>query len=411
MMRADLRNGSPPAQTLRALTAVIGAVYGVWILRHGLQTGSDTNSYSEWADLMIAHHFNVVSYLREQSFVVPPVLYLAWVLIVASLKTVLGHWWMHGVVALNWLCFIGGTYATLSWVRRATASAGAVLLAAACFLVSADLLIFVPFVLSDLTFWGLSTIIVVMGLQFAARDDLDNTARHLAIGTILTAVAMMFRPVALPLALFWIVAIIARAQRERVVRHGARLFGVLCGVAILAVIGHAYVLLNPSAWPGRLPAMFEVLSREYRQGVLVYSPDENFNVAPAVDWFGFIRITIEKWIYFWTPWLPHYSAAHTVMNLAFFAPVYFLSVIALLRSRRLAASQQIQAWLLATLALFVSSFHAMVQIDYDHRYRLPLLPVLIMLAGLGLEAGRRPPPIDTLPASDRRRSRSNNAER
>ena len=410
-MRAERRDGLPRAQPVRALTAVIAAVYGVWILRHGLQTGSDTQSYSEWADLMIAHRFNVVSYLQEQRFVVPPVLYLAWILIVASLKTVLGHWWMHGVVALNWLCFTGGTYATLSWIRRTTASAGALLLAAACFLVAADLLIFVPFVLSDLTFWGLSTSIVVMGVDFAASEELDNAPRRLAIGTLLTIVAMIFRPVALPVALFWIVAVIARTQRERVVRRAPMLFGVLCGLAIVAIVAHAYVLMNPSAWPGRLPAMFEVLSGEYRQGVLVYSPDDNFNVAPAADWLGFVRITVAKWMYFWTPWLPHYSAAHTVLNLAFFAPVYLLSVVALLRSRRLAPWQQLPAWLLAVLALLVSSFHAMVQIDYDHRYRLPLLPVLIMLAGLGLEAVRRPQLIDTLPASDRRRRRSRNAER
>src|SRR5688572_23153177 len=102
-MRAEA-GGLPPARLLRALTAAVAAAYGLWILRQGLQTGSDTQSYSEWADLMIAHRFNVASYLREQSFVVPPVLYLVWVLIVAALKTVLGGWWMQGVVALNWCC-------------------------------------------------------------------------------------------------------------------------------------------------------------------------------------------------------------------------------------------------------------------------------------------------------------------
>jgi hypothetical protein len=94
---------------------------------------------------------------------VPTLLYLLWVVIVALLKTVLGAKWMHGVVALNWICFSGGTYATLSWIRRGTASSVAVLMAAALFFVAADLLIFVPFVLSDLTFWGLSTVIIVMG--------------------------------------------------------------------------------------------------------------------------------------------------------------------------------------------------------------------------------------------------------
>jgi hypothetical protein len=390
-MRAEA-SGLPPAQLLRALTAALAAVYGLWILRHGMQTGSDTQSYSEWADLMIAHRFNIASYLREHSFVVPPVLYLAWILVVAALKIVLGGWWMQGVVALNWCCFTAGAYAALSWIRRATASSSALLMAAALLLVAADLLIFVPFVLSDLSFWGLSTTVIVMALYVAAADDLDNTARRVVIGTLLAALAMMFRPVALPLAVFWIAAIIVRLQRERVVRLAPLLMGALCGLVLLTIAAHAYVLMNPAAWPGgRLPAMFELLSREYREGVLVYSPDNNFIVSPATDWLGFIRITLEKWVYFWTPWLPHYSAAHTVMNLAFFGPVYFLSAVALRHSRRLSPSQYIAAWMLGVVALLVSSFHAMVQIDYDHRYRLPLLPVLMMLAALGLEAMRRPP--------------------
>jgi hypothetical protein len=381
--------GLPPMRTVRALTLMIAAIYGVWALRHGIQTGSDTQSYSDWADLMIAHRFNVVSYLREQSFVVPPVFYLFWIVIVAALKSVLGQWWMHGVVVLNWVCFSAGTYLTLSWIRRATASAGSVLLAAALFVIAADLLIFVPFVLSDLTFWGLSTAIVVLGLRFAASEDVNRGAT-LLIGTMLIAIALMFRPVALPLAMFWVLAIIAGVQRERVVRFGPVLIAALCGLVLFAVVVHAYVLMNPSSWPGRLPAMFELLSREYREGVLVYSPDENFKVAPASSWFGFFRLTAEKWMYFLTPWLPHYSAAHTVINVAFFTPVYLLSAVAIFRSRRLSPGQQISVWMLVALAVLASSFHAMVQIDYDHRYRLPLLPVLIMLATLGLEAVRRP---------------------
>lgn len=389
MTRAE--SGLPPARTVQVLTVMIAALYGVWMLRHGMQTGSDTKSYSEWADLMIAHRFNVFAYLQEQSFVVPPVLYLFWVLIVAVLKAVLGSWWMHGVVVLNWLCFTGGVYATLMWVRRAVASASAVLMAAALFVVSADLLIFVPFVLSDLTFWALSTTIVVMGLHVAADEDLDHGLRRLGIGTVLVLIAMMFRPVALPLAIFWAGAVIARMQRERIVRFGPALMLLLVVSAIIVTTAHAYVLMNPSAWPGRMPAMFELLSKEYRAGVLVYSPDENFNVTPATSWFGFFRVTLEKWMYFCTPWLPHYSAAHTIMNLAFFTPAYGLSAIALWKVRRLSPSQQVAVWLLSGFVVLVSTFHALVQIDYDHRYRLPLLPVLIMLAGLGLEAARRPP--------------------
>jgi hypothetical protein len=81
-----------------------------------------------------------------------------------------------------------------------------------------------------------------------------------------------------------------------------------------------------------------------------------------------------------------------MMNIAFFAPTYALGAIAWWRVRRLSAMQQLSVYLLLSLALLISAFHAMTLIDYDHRYRLPLLPVLMMLAALGLEAARRPPP-------------------
>ena len=71
-------------------------------------------------------------------------------------------------------------------------------------------------------------------------------------------------------------------------------------------------------------------------------------------------------------------------------PAYGLSAAALANYRRLTERQQVAAWLLALLMVLVTVFHALMQIDYDHRYRLPLLPALIILAAIGLESVRRP---------------------
>jgi hypothetical protein len=381
----------PSTDIARALTIVVAAAYGVWMFRLGPQTAMDTKSYSEWADQMIAHHFNIAAYLADHTFVAPPVLYLLWILIVAALKIALGSWWMHGVLVLNWLSFTTGAYATLTWIGRITASSTAMLLAAALLCVAADLLIFAPFVLSDLTFWGISTGIVVTGLAMATSDDEHLGVGRLVIGSALVAIALVFRPVALPLAMFWVMTLIARVQRERVVRAAPTWLGVLCVLTVAAVMLHAYGLMEPAIWIGRRPAIFELLAREFREGILVYAPGgTSVTVAPATSWLGFLAITIQKWIYFWSPWLPHYSLAHSMMNIAFFAPTYALGAIAWWRVRRLSAMQQLSVYLLLSLALLISAFHAMTLIDYDHRYRLPLLPVLIMLATLGLEALRRP---------------------
>ena len=113
-------------------------------------------------------------------------------------------------------------------------------------------------------------------------------------------------------------------------------------------------------------------------------------VTPAEGFWGFVRITLEKLLFFITPWLPHYSAAHTLTNLLFFVPGYGLSVAAISNLRRLPPSQQRAVVVLALYVLFVAVFHALTLIDSDHRYRLPLLPAILMLASIGLESVRRP---------------------
>ena len=64
--------------------------YALWTLRSGVRLAVDTPTYSRWADLLIAADFNVIAYLREQSFVASPVFYLLWIVVLALLKTLLG---------------------------------------------------------------------------------------------------------------------------------------------------------------------------------------------------------------------------------------------------------------------------------------------------------------------------------
>lgn len=380
-----------PNRTVYLFTSLIAAAYALSTWRSGIHTGPDTATYSRWADLLIANHFNVSSYLREQSFVVPPVLYLAWIYVVAVMKTALGPSWMAGVVILNVVALITGAYLTLRVVRELTQSAAGLVLSTFLFLAAIDLLIFVPFVLSDLMFWGMSTGVLALGVTIH-RDERDGrVVRTVIAGSALTAIAFAFRPAALPLVAFWMTALLAGWWPDVVLRRSLALFTGAAALAFIAIAAHAYLLMHPSAWTfGSLPGMLKLLAEEYRGGVLVYAPNSNLTVAPATDWLGVIRLTLEKLLYFLTPWLPHYSRLHTMMNLAFFVPVYGLAASAVANFGRLTERQRLAVWLLAIYALFLTVFHALMQIDYDHRYRLPMLPALIMLAAIGLESVRRP---------------------
>jgi hypothetical protein len=375
------------------LSALVAVAYAAWTVRSGIRIAVDTTTYSRWADLLIAEHFNIAAYLREQRFVASPLFYLLWIVVVAALKTLLGASWTTGVVVLNWVALTIGAYLTLDAIRRVTQSAASVWFGALLFLVSADLLIFVPFVLSDLLFWGLSTAVLAHGVTVVMIEDDDHHSmvRTVATGCGLVVLALLFRPVALPLAAFWILALAAWFGRPLVDRFGPALLTAAAVAGFFAIAVHGYVLMHPAAWPfGPLPGMLTMVSDEYRQGMFVHNANPPMLVAPATDVFGFIRVTLQKLIFFITPWLPHYSTAHTVLNLLFFLPAYGLSIAAITNLRRLAPPQQRAALVLAAFALFVAVFHSMLLIDSDHRYRVPVVPALVMLSAIGLESARRP---------------------
>jgi hypothetical protein len=391
----------PPKRTAVLLAAIVSLAYGLWVMYSGAQVAVDTPTYSRWADVLIGLHFNVSSYLDQQQFVAPPLLYLLWVMVVAMMKTLLGSSWMTGILVLNWIALSIGAFAIIETVRKLTQSGASMLLVTGLLLVSGDLLIFVPYVLSDLLFWVLSAGVLTCGALLAAREGDRRRSREgdrrrsqmplIAAGSALVVTALLCRPVALPLLLFWLISVTALSLKPLFNRFGTPLLVSGLIVAFIAILAHAYVLQNPSSWPiGPLPAMLGLVRDEYRVGMFVHQASPPMLVTPASDMLGFVRITLEKLIFFITPWLPHYSSVHAVINLLFFLPLYGFAIAAISNLRRLAESQQRAVVVLALFVLLMSVFHAMLLIDSDHRYRLPLLPALLMLAAIGLESVRRP---------------------
>ncbi|HEX7282535.1 MAG TPA: hypothetical protein VF239_10805, partial [Vicinamibacterales bacterium] len=165
--RSPERAVTPAAGTVYFLTGLIALEYALAAAWAGVQVSPDTAIYSRWGDALIGNGFNVTAFLNEQSFVVPPVFYLGWIVVVAAAKTVFGDAWMSAVVMLNCVALAAGAYLILQGVRRLTGSFASLALAGGMFLVAADLMIFAPFVLSDLLFWGLTTCVLILGVELA----------------------------------------------------------------------------------------------------------------------------------------------------------------------------------------------------------------------------------------------------
>ncbi|HWF85125.1 MAG TPA: hypothetical protein VG222_09770 [Vicinamibacterales bacterium] len=355
-----------------ALTALVALLHGATTLHAGVRLSSDSQTYARWADLLVSQHFNIAAFLRQTSFVVPPVLYIGWVLIVATAKALFGSSWAAGIVALNWVSFVAIVYLTLSTIQSVTRSAGPLFLGAMLFAIGGDFLLFEPFVLSDLVFVALST-----GIMAAA---VRATPTALAVGSGLVVAACFVRPTAAPLVVFWLLVLAVRNRPLTAdqVRAGAAVVALLVAGAVLA---DALIMMRPGVWPfAAVSGWIHQLSGEYHRGVVVFDRPDTF-AAPPVAYRSFVALTLWKWLCYFAPWARDYSVSHKALSLLFFGPLYLFAAVALAtwRDRRLKA-------LLVFYVLAFSAFHAVQQIDFDYRYRMPVLPALIVMAGVGWTA-------------------------
>jgi hypothetical protein len=151
--------------------------------------------------------------------------------------------------------------------------------------------------------------------------------------------------------------------------------GVVAGLMVTGVFLHALLMLQDTPAP-----VFEVwigrMRTAYAEGVVVFDRPETFLPA-ARSVPDVVRLTLVKLGYFFAPVLPGYSRSHVLINLAFFGSAYALAALAIAR----AAHRRAVLFLLIYIAS-VSLFHAMQEIDFDHRYRLPVLPALLLLSAM-----------------------------
>jgi hypothetical protein len=371
-------SAAAPTRTAVLAGATAVAVWSaVWVVASGPQLSVDSRQYGVWADGLIAAGFRP-TYFGTQPFTAPLWTYSIWIALVAVAKVAVGAAWPWAVVAVNWAAVAGVARRVLEGVATLTGATAAVAGAALLFAVSPDVLLFVRYALTDTLFMALSGIVVVTAVRRAAGHV---NVVETAVSTVAVIAACFVRPAAAPLVGFWCVAwLLTRRQAYAPARMIAVLaIGLACGV-----VAHGYFITHPDVIRvAAVQAWIAKVHGEYAQGMVVFGRPDTY-IAPATTMAAAVRLTLWKWVLFFAPWLPGYSVPHALLNVVFFACAYLLCARAVVRSPHRGA--------IAVLIFYVavvSVFYAMQEIDYDHRYRLPIVPALVLCAGLGIAAPTR----------------------
>lgn len=383
LLRDRLRAGLPRLSPLRVFIAV-AACHGALVLLSGVTLGGDSHSYDRWSSRLIESGFDYASVAAEASAAsnFPAVLYAVFVSLVALLKLAFGANWPTALVCLNVAADAGLAVLLVRLTLRATDSIAAGWTALILYLICFDSAHWVCFTLSDTSFGFLAFTIFAL---VAGRILGDKTRWG---GIILLAIAGVFyRPTGIVLLpdLAW------AAWLSRLKRPLARMRWLAAGGA--AGIGggallFAAIVQDPRRWPfGTLSTAFGYVARDYRRGEVVSARFETYHQAPS-SLGDYLLISLDRFAHFFAPGAADFSLAHWLLQLLFFIPAYGLAawfLIAVARGRTGLEERQRRVFLAAAGAVLAYAlFHGLVQVDFDWRYRLPILPHLILLAAGGV---------------------------
>ncbi len=374
-----------------AAAALIGIYYSAFELRRGPVLSADSFTYSRWADQLLASHFNYIAWSRGIDFVVPPLTYAGWVTVVALDKLVLGPSWAQGIRVLNLVLATAVALMVLRLVQSVTSSLVVMAAATAAFLLGFEIFLWIPYALSDISFTFLSTTVIVL-ICSSALPDRRRSLLGISLALLVSALALLYRPAAFPLLVLAIIGAVARphlyladgALRARLARWAATALILLVAVAVVL---DAALMFNPGLWPFPFfSTWIHELSQEYHQGMVVYGRPETFH-RPPVGVEDYVWLNLDRLRSFFVFTSQSFSRLHQLANIGFFVPVYAGWLVALWSMMRSRTGVDWRLWWATAIGtlfvVFFAVFHSLQQIDFDWRYRLPCLPILILLGAIG----------------------------
>ena len=345
---------------------------------------TDSGDYSEWADILIKHDFNLVAYSKDINFPpLTPYIYLGFVSCVALAKVTAGLFWPQLIVLMNTImgALVGVMIADLIYAfTKSKISVWAVLI---LYVFNPEIFPWTRYILGDTSFMFVN----FLAFYFICKMFLKNSAHRIRYWIFVLLIFFcncIWRPVGFvmtPVVLFTFY--LSRRKKEISWKAVFVCFTILMSLSILiyivAIRNILPVLPGKSVWR-------DFMVNTYHEGIIIDGRPHTYHYAPStlVD---YVFVTVDRFVHFFYFSDPQFSFRHTLLNTLIFVPMYslfFLVIIGIIKERDSSIKRLIIALCIIVVLLY-SLFYSIVQIDSDWRYRLLIYPYLLVVSGAGMK--------------------------
>jgi hypothetical protein len=342
----------------------------------GYRMSPDSYTYSGWADDLIKLNFNLYNYYAQNTFWTPSFFYTIPVAVVALLKVFFGNGWQYGFLALNlslvlFSLVIFSKSLLIIGVRPIIIS-----ITMAILVVSVDLLIWPRYILSDTIF----SFLVILITYIMIRGIIMDKTYYISLISIM-CIVLFSRPSSLPI-LFAIFAFILISRFH--IYNKPKLLLLLLFVALLVITPLIFSYLN-HYMSTNLRDIVQVkwLLDQVNLGMIIHDRPETW-ISPPSSFIDVAYLYFIRMISFFTPYAEPFSTIHIVLNsLQTFVILLSITIWSFLGGNVKAFDKTVLFILL--LSFSVAAYQAFTIIDYDWRYRFPLILPLIMIFPISME--------------------------
>ncbi len=358
------------------------SIIAYYHLKSGFSMAGDSQRFSRWADELIKFNFNFYDFFSiERDDHRPPLFFFSLpVFLMAICKVIFGNEWQFAFLLLNLLFVFFSLLLFVKCLLLIEVRPLLISFSLSLIVISADILTWPKFILSDMSY----AFLVVFATYFIVKGIIKNKTNYLELFLIIFLL-LASRPSSIPVIFAIGFFIIISIYQIFLTPKKILLFLLALFVLTPIFFGLLYLFMEHNV---NTKSFDEVAYQDFvykyvTNGMIIHGRPETW-VDPPNNFIDVVYIYFLRLINFFNPYASTFSLIHIILNVIQ-TFLILLSVFVWSIFNGYIKFQNKIFFFIIILSFSVAAFHSFILIDYDWRYRFPIILPLIMLFPISLE--------------------------
>ena len=353
------------------------SLIALYILYSGFSMSSDSQRFSIWADDLIRLKFNFYDFFLIEKISLRPHLFFFSlpVSLIALCKVIFVNNWQFAFLLLNLLLVFCSLIIFVKSLLLIGVRPILIAISLPVIVISVDILVWPKFILSDMIY----AFLVIFASYFIIKGVVKNKIYYLELFLIIFLL-LASRPASFPV-IFSVIFFLTISKYKNLFepkRILLFLFILFISTPIVYTLAYYFIEYNFNGI-----VKFDFITNMVKEGMIIHDRPETWLNKPS-NFIDIFHIYFLRLIYFFNPYASTFSVVHILLNIIQIFLLLFSISIWLYFGSYIKIIDKIFLFILL-LSFSVAAFHSFILIDYDWRYRFPIVLPLILFFPISLE--------------------------